>query len=134
VLDRNEIISELIVPVQTGRRAVYLKCTTRSADDWPALGVAVSLDAEGTAVREASVVVSAATSKPTRLTATEALLRGADVDESVLAGPVRRRPYEVTVVADVRGSAAYKKQLVRVYMTRAIRAALAASAASSRAS
>ena len=134
VLDRNEIISELIVPVQTGRRAVYLKCTTRSADDWPALGVAVSLDAQGTAVREASVVVSAATSKPTRLTATEALLRGTDVDESVLIRAGATAADEVTVVADVRGSAAYKKQLVRVYMTRAIRAALAASAVSGRAS
>ncbi len=134
VLDRNEIISELIIPAQSGRRAVYLKCTTRSADDWPALGVAVSLDAEGTAVREASVVVSAATSKPTRLTATEALLRGADVDESVLNRAGATAADEVTVVADVRGSAAYKKQLVRVYTTRAIRAALAASAASGPAS
>ena len=133
-LDRNEIISELIVPAQTGRRAVYLKCTTRSCDDWPALGVAVSLDAEGTVVREASVVVSAATSKPTRLTATEALLRGADVDESVLIRAGVTAADEVTVVADVRGSAAYKKQLVRVYITRAIRAALAASAMSGPAS
>lgn len=134
VLDRNEIISELIIPAQTGRRAVYLKCTTRSADDWPALGVAVSLDAEGTVVREASVVVSAATSKPTRLTATEALLRGADVDESRLIRAGVTAADEVTVVADVRGSAAYKKQLVRVYITRAIRAALAASAVSGPAS
>jgi len=134
VVDRNEIISELIIPAQTGRRAVYLKCTTRSADDWPALGVAVSLAAEGTVVRDASVVVSAATSKPTRLTATEALLRGADVDESVLIRAGVTAADEVTVVADVRGSAAYKKQLVRVYVTRAIRAALAASAVRSPAS
>ena len=134
VLDRNEIISELIIPAQTGRRAVYLKCTTRSADDWPALGVAVSLDAEGTVVRDASVVVSAATSKPTRLTATEALLRGADVDASVLVRAGVTAADEVIVVADVRGSASYKKQLVRVYVTRAIRAALAASAVRSPAS
>lgn len=134
VLDRNEILSELIIPPQTGRRAVYLKCTTRSADDWPALGIAVSLDAQGTRVRGASVVVSAATSKPTRLTATETLLRGADVDESMLIRAGVTAADEVTVVADVRGSAAYKKQLLRVYITRAIRAALAASAASGPAS
>lgn len=134
VLDRNEIISELVIPAQTGRRAVYLKCTTRSCDDWPALGVAVSLDAEGTVVREASIVVSAATSTPTRLTATEALLHGADADESVLIRAGTTAADEITVVADVRGSAAYKKQLVRVYITRAIRAALAASAASGPAS
>ena len=134
VLDRTEIISELIIPAQTGRRAIYLKCTTRSADDWPALGVAVSLAAEGTVVREASVVVSAATSKPTRLTATEALLRGTDVGESTLVRAGATAADEVAVVADVRGSAAYKKQLLRVYITRAIRAALAASAVSGPAS
>ena len=134
VLARNEIISELVVPAQAGRRAAYLKCTTRSSDDWPALGVAVSLDAQGSVVREASVVVSAATSKPTRLTATEALLRGADVNESVLTRAGAVAADEITVVADVRGSAAYKKQLVRVYVTRAIRAALAASAVSGPAS
>ena len=125
VLERNELISELIVPAQTGRRATYLKCTTRSADDWPALGVAVSLDAQRGVVREASVVVIAATSKPTRLTATETLLRGANIDEGLLVRAGATAADEVPVVADVRGSAAYKKQLVRVYLTRAIRAALA---------
>jgi len=66
--------------------------------------------------------------------ATQALLRGADVDESVLVRAGVTAADEVTVVADVRGSAAYKKQLVRVYTTRAIRAALAASAVSGPAS
>src|SRR5438270_350521 len=42
-LARTELIAELIVPVAK-RSAAYLKCTTRSADDWPALGVAVVLD------------------------------------------------------------------------------------------
>ncbi|HLF24469.1 MAG TPA: xanthine dehydrogenase family protein subunit M, partial [Burkholderiales bacterium] len=67
-------------------------------------------------------------------TATEALLRGADVGESMLIRAGATAADEVAVVADVRGSAAYKKQLVRVYITRAIRAALAASAASGPAS
>ena len=45
-LKRGELIAEVIVPKQGARRAAYLKCTTRSADDWPALGVAVIRDSK----------------------------------------------------------------------------------------
>src|SRR6266481_7227930 len=82
VLARDELIVELIVPPQERRRAAYLKCTTRSADDWPALGMAVALRADGNVVREASIVVSAATEKPTRLAAAETVLRGATIDDA----------------------------------------------------
>ena len=47
VLKRDEIITELRIPAQGTRRTAYLKCTTGSADDWPALGVAASLEADG---------------------------------------------------------------------------------------
>ena len=57
----------MIVPAQQGRRAAYLKVTTRAVHDWPALGVAVSVAADGNAIRDAAIVVSAATEKPGRL-------------------------------------------------------------------
>ncbi|MGH7093163.1 MAG: FAD binding domain-containing protein, partial [Stellaceae bacterium] len=41
VLGGDELITALHIPAQPGRRAVYIKVTARSADDWPALGVAV---------------------------------------------------------------------------------------------
>src|SRR6516225_2442112 len=59
-LKRDELIAELRVPPQQGRRTAYLKCTTGSADDWPALGVAVSLEANGTSIHSPMLVVSAA--------------------------------------------------------------------------
>ncbi len=49
VLAKNELIAELRVPAQGKTRAAYLKVTTGSADDWPALGVAVALEADGSA-------------------------------------------------------------------------------------
>ena len=42
-LERGELITRVDVPAMGKRRAAYLKCTTRSADDWPAVGVAVVL-------------------------------------------------------------------------------------------
>jgi carbon-monoxide dehydrogenase medium subunit len=124
-LARTELITELIVP--TGQRhAAYLKCTTRSADDWPALGVAVVLNTDGAKIREASIVVSAATEKPTRLKAAEQALRGATVDDAVLRRAGEAAADEAPTSADVRGSAAYKKHLVSIYLGRAVRQAMQA--------
>jgi carbon-monoxide dehydrogenase medium subunit len=124
VLARDELITEVIVPSQVGRRSVYLKVTTRSADDWPALGVAASLQADGDVIRDTRVAVSAATEKPIRLTGVEALLRGATMSDALLARAGDAAADEVETIEDVRGSAEYKRQLVRVYVRRAIRQAL----------
>jgi carbon-monoxide dehydrogenase medium subunit len=120
----DELITLLEVPPLGGRSAAYLKCTTRSADDWPAVGVAVSLDFQGDSIREASVVISAATDKPTRLAAVERILLGRKIDENLLDEAATQ---ELSIEGDLHGSAAYKKQLIRVYLRRAIREARAQS-------
>ena len=129
VLGRDELITAVVVPAQGGRRAVYLKCTTRAVHDWPALGVAVSLDLDGAAVRDASVrdariVISAATEKPVRLPGAEAAVRGGALDDdAVLRRVGDSAADEAQTITDGQGSAAYKRQLVRVYVRRALTAA-----------
>ena len=124
-LARNELIAEVVVPAPAGRRAAYIKCTTRSADDWPTLGIAVSLAMEGDIVKQARIVVSAATEMPARLAAAESALHGATVNDDVLRRCGEAAMTETELVADARGSAAYKSELLRVYVGRAVRAALA---------
>jgi aerobic carbon-monoxide dehydrogenase medium subunit len=123
VLKRDEIITELLIPPQGARRAAYLKCTTGSADDWPALGVAVSLEADGNNVRSPRIVVSAATEKAIRLKGAEAVLSGAAIEDAVLNRAGDAAAEEAETVSDVRGSAAYKRELLRVYVRRAVRQA-----------
>ena len=94
-LERNELITQVEVPAMGKRRAAYLKCTTRSADDWPAVGVAVVLG------DETRIFVSAATDRPTRI-----------ADETSVAG--------LKIEGDLHGSADYKRQLLRVYLRRAM--------------
>jgi carbon-monoxide dehydrogenase medium subunit len=124
VLARDELIGEVVVPCHESRRAAYLRCTTRSADDWPALGVAVALDTDGALVRGARIVVSAATDRPTRLAAAEQALEGARLDDAALARAGEAAAAEAKIVADQHGTAAYKRELLRVYVRRALRAAL----------
>jgi aerobic carbon-monoxide dehydrogenase medium subunit len=125
-LAHNELISEIIVPSQLGRCSAYIKLTTRTADDWPTLGVAVSLTLDGKTVTDARVVVSAATEKPLRLQTAEAALRGETITDAVLARAGEAAAAEAELVGDARGSAAYKRELLRVYAGRAVRKALAA--------
>ena len=95
-LQPGELITQVQIPSLAKKRAVYLKCTTRSADDWPALGVAVVLDGD-----RPTIVVSAATDKPTRLASVEAA-------------------EALQIEDDLHGSGEYKKQLLRVYLKRAM--------------
>jgi carbon-monoxide dehydrogenase medium subunit len=123
-LARNELIAEIVISPQTGKRSVYYKCTTRAAHDWPALGVAVSVAADGGSVREANVVISAATERAIRVEKTSKLLVGRSPDSKLLTEACEQAASEVELIGDAQGSVAYKRQLVRVYVERALRQAL----------
>ncbi len=123
-LAKDELITHLRIPAQGATRSVYFKVTAGSADDWPALGVAVSLHPEGETIKSARIVVSAATSKAMRLTAAEAELIGATVNDKTLKRMSDTAAAEADIIADLRGSASYKRELLRVYAARAVRSAL----------
>jgi carbon-monoxide dehydrogenase medium subunit len=124
VLEKNELIADVHVPAQGTKKGAYYKVTTGSADDWPALGVAAVIEANGKAVKSARIVASAATDKATRLKATEALINGKTVTDDLLKQAGEAAVEESEFIADVRGSVPYKRELMKVYVRRAITAAL----------
>jgi carbon-monoxide dehydrogenase medium subunit len=124
VLEKNELIAEVHVPSQGSKKASYFKVTTGSADDWPALGVAVVIDGGGNSIKTARLVASAATDKATRLKSAEALLNGKTVDDKLLREAGEAALGDCEFIADVRGSVPYKRELMKVYVRRAIREAL----------
>ena len=129
VLAKNELIAEVRVPAPGTARSAYCKVTTGSADDWPALGIAVTLAAGGETVKSARIAVSAATTKATRLTGAETALIGSAADDGTLKDVADVAAAEADILADGRGSASYKRELLRVYVARAIRAAMQQSGA-----
>jgi carbon-monoxide dehydrogenase medium subunit len=124
VLEKNELITAVTIPPLGARKAAYIKVTSRSADDWPALGVAVSFALQDGALRDPIVVVSAATEKMTRMAGAEKVLRGAAPDDAMLARAGEAAAAEASILADAHGSAAYKRELLRVYLRRAVLQAL----------
>jgi aerobic carbon-monoxide dehydrogenase medium subunit len=124
VLEKDELITSVTVPALNGRKAAYMKVTSRTADDWPALGVAVSFALEGGAIKDPRVVISAATEKVTRMAAAEKVLQGAAPDDAVLNRAGDAAVDEAAILSDAHGSAPYKRELLRVYMRRAVRQAI----------
>jgi carbon-monoxide dehydrogenase medium subunit len=124
VLERNELIEAVTVPALVGRKAAYVKVTSRSADDWPSLGVAVSFAVQDGTMHDPILVLSAATEKVTRMASAEEVLQGATPDDATLRRAGEAATAEASIIADAHGSAAYKKELLRVYVGRAVRRAL----------
>ncbi len=123
-LEPDELICEIVIPSQVGRSAVYLKCSTRAADDWPTLGVAVNVKCDGDVIEKVRIVVSAATEKPIELVAAQSLLEGHSISPSRLNNCAELALAQTPLVSDARGTASYKKELLRVYLKRAIQIAL----------
>jgi carbon-monoxide dehydrogenase medium subunit len=124
VLEKDELITSVTVPALNGRKAAYMKVTSRNADDWPALGVAVSFALEDGTIKDPRVIVSAATEKVTRIASAEKELQGAKPDDAALDRAGEAAVAEATILSDAHGSAPYKRELLRVYMRRAVRQAI----------
>ena len=122
---RDELIAEVEVPAQpAGICTWYAKFTALSADDWPAVGVAVWYRVDAGRIAEARVAVSAATDRPLRVAGAEAALVGASPTPAVFASAADAAADEVDPLTDIRGSAAYKREMVRVHVRRALERAL----------
>jgi carbon-monoxide dehydrogenase medium subunit len=128
VLARSELITEIDIPSQRGWASHYSKVTTRTHDDWPALGVAVAVKTHEGVISDCRVVVSAATEKLIRLSEAEAALRGQSADHDAFVRAAEAAATEAETIDDVRGSAAYKTDLIRVYVRRSLEAAITAGA------
>jgi carbon-monoxide dehydrogenase medium subunit len=124
-LAKDELITELVIPAQGSHvHAWYEKYTALSADDWPAVGAAVWFRLQAGAIAEARIAIGAATERPTRIAGAESVLTGAVPDEAAFLRAAEAAAEEVNPLADIRGSASYKREMVRVHVRRALQNAL----------
>jgi carbon-monoxide dehydrogenase medium subunit len=118
---RDELIVEMDIPLQpVNVHAWYAKFTALSADDWPAVGTAVWYRLESGVIAEARIAVSAATECPVRVPSAEAELVGSTPTVQMFARAADATADAVHPLADIRGTAAYKREMVRVHVRRAL--------------
>jgi carbon-monoxide dehydrogenase medium subunit len=118
---RDELITQIEIPAQPpGVHTWYEKFAALSADDWPAVGVAVWFRTNAGAIAESRVAVGAATERPLRAAGAEAVLAGRPATPQTFADAADAAAQEIETLSDIRGSAAYKREMVRVHARRAL--------------
>ena len=125
VLEPDEIVTAIKVPVTGRDKTAYLKAAPRSSG-FAVVGVAVrlALDGAGACARSA-IAITGVTDKAYRATRVEQMLAGKKLDEKIIEDAAAEATRTIDVIEDINGSSEYRGQLTRVYVARAIRSALA---------
>jgi carbon-monoxide dehydrogenase medium subunit len=124
-LETDEILKEIRVPLPPSRSGgAYLKLE-RKVGDYATAGVAVqvTLDASGVCQR-AGLGLTNVGFTPIKARQTEAFLSGKVLDDATVKQASEIAAGESKPVDDIRGSADYKRDLVRVLTARALKRAL----------
>jgi aerobic carbon-monoxide dehydrogenase medium subunit len=119
----DEMATEVRVPQADGRTyGTYLKLE-RKIGDFATVGVAVHLSFDGDRVKTAGIGLTAVGPSNLKAEEAEAALQGSSLDTAVIEEAGRLAAARAKPHDDIRGSADYKRDVVRVYVTRALRAA-----------
>ena len=116
-LQPGEIVTRVRVPTpKTGTKAVYEKYVTRSSEDRPCLGVIAAIEPD----QSLRVAVGAVAETPQRFPEVEALARGRSLDDQTIREIAEGYAERIEPLSDMRGSAWYRTEMIRVWVRRAI--------------
>lgn len=128
-LRSDEILTSVRLPaLAAGTRATYLKFLPRTADDYATVSVAAALRlADDGSVADVGVALGSCGPTPVRARSVEAALKGARPDPRGIADAAAGVTADIAPFDDARGSAAYKRDMARVWTERALTALVAGS-------
>jgi carbon-monoxide dehydrogenase medium subunit len=121
-LEPNEILVEVIIPtLPVSARAAYHKYTSISAEGRPcvAVGAVADFDSNGKC-SDLKIAVGAAVETPQRVKDAEAMAHGSSLTDELVAAIAEEYSLRLDPLTDVRGSAWYRKEMIRVFVKRAL--------------
>jgi carbon-monoxide dehydrogenase medium subunit len=131
-LQPGELLRELLLPAPPANTGgVYVRQTPRKQMDIAVVGVAVLLTLgpstgsgqAGDRIERARIALGAVAPTPIRARKTEAALEGKAASEALFAQAAATAASEATPIDDVRGSAEFRRHLVRVTTERCLQEA-----------
>ena len=125
-LQPGEMVTEVRVPVPSGRSGgTYMKLE-RKVGDYATVGVAAHLElADDGTIARAGIAMTSVAPINRRATAAEALLVGQEPSDDALDAAAAATAEAAEPHTDVRGTADWKREVVRIYTRRGLAAALA---------
>ena len=124
-LSPDEVITEARVPDPGARSGgTYLKLE-RKVGDYATAAVAVQVTLDNGSVGEVGIALTGVGPTNLRAAAAEDALRGAEPSEAAIAEAARLAAEAAQPQSDIRGTADYKRNVVRVFTERGLRTAVA---------
>ncbi len=119
-LEPDELLTEVRVPRYTGPAGgTYLKLE-RKVGDYATVGVAVHLQLDGGRIGRAGIALTGVGSKNIKATEAEAALAGQEPSEELFAEAGTLAAAASEPHTDVRGTAEYKRSVVRTFVRRGL--------------
>jgi len=126
VLEPTEIVTKVRIPKPRGPSGgTYLKLE-RKVGDFATVGTAVQLELDNGTIRRAGIGLTAVGSRNIKATEAEAALAGAEPTEAAFAEAADLASRAAEPSSDLRGSAEYKRGVVRTFVRRGLAQSLAA--------
>lgn len=120
----DEIVTAIRIPVaKTASGGSYQKLE-RKVSDFATVAVAVQVEMDGNKVGSAGIGLTAVGETNIKAVAAEKVLAGHEPTDEVIAEAARQAASAAEPKDDIRGTAAYKKDVVRVFVQRGLKAAI----------
>lgn len=126
VLQPDELVQEIIVPKPAeDSRSIYYKYAIRNALDLAMIGVAANVLLRDGVVKDAKLALGAVAAAPRRAAKAEAILLGRTLTEERIEEAARVASQEdCAPISDIRASADYRREMVRIHVRDALRFAM----------
>jgi aerobic carbon-monoxide dehydrogenase medium subunit len=119
-LEPNEVLVDVKVPfIPANSRAVYLRYSTLSANDWPCLGVAGLLAKENGRCKELRLALGGVAATPLLIGGLE-FAKDQILDQAVIANLLEVVDRQISPSSDLRGSEWYKRRMARLFVKKAV--------------
>jgi carbon-monoxide dehydrogenase medium subunit len=123
-LEPGELLTEIHVPPPQRSGWSHIKFTPRSVEDFATVGVAITLQTRNGTCEDVRVGLNSVASTIVRARKAEEVLRGKTIDDATLQEMGEVASTECDPTDDNRGSADYKREMVKVLVRRAAQEAL----------
>ena len=118
----DEMMVDISFPaMETTARGTFIKLALRRAQAISVIDVAVIVDMRGDSVQSAAIALGAVAPTIIRAPQAEAFLVGRRLTDEVIEEAARLAMESCKPIDDIRGSAAYRREMVRVCMLRGLR-------------
>lgn len=124
ILEHDELITEFIIPDNGFTGSTYIKFSLRASGALALVGVAAAVKQEGNVLKDARIVLGAVSPVPVRAKKAESLLRDKQVSAGLFTEAGVLASGECRPISDIRASAEYRMDMVRIYTKRALQKAV----------